>query len=189
MRTNRRPAGPLAASGMVSLWGASSLLKSIQYGTITLTLGPTTVTISDVNTANSVVLYLGLSTTDTTATTSRVQVSVSLTNATTVSAICEDGVATKIIAFAVLEFAPGVVKSIQTGNLQLLAASSTTVTVTEVNPAKAVMIWNNQRTNGATNDVSFGRFTYTNSTTLTLTAGGSTGGTVIRAQYTLLEFF
>lgn len=61
----------LGGAGMVSLWGASSLIASVQSGTITLNASPNgTATITAVNTANSVIVFGGFSVNNATANTS-----------------------------------------------------------------------------------------------------------------------
>ena len=178
----------LGGAGMVSLWGASSIVRSVQYGSISV-VSTATATINAVNTANSVVMYLGMNTTDTSTATGRVQNNLVLTNTTTVTANSEDNVATKIMSFCVIEFEPGIVKSVQTANLQLTVTASTTATITAVNTAKTLLVWNNQRTTAGQNSDSYASETLTNSTTITLTAGSLLGGAVIRNQYTVLEFY
>ena len=192
MRRQRNLLGPQGMGGTVALWGASSLVQSVQYGTAVATGSLTgTATITAVVLANSVVMYLGNSTTDTSAAIGRVQSRLDLTNTTTVTCTSRDAVATKTVSFVVLEFAPGVVKSLQTGTLNITTGQqSNTATITTVNTAKTFLVWDNQDSNTAgTNAEAFARLTLTNATTLTATQGAVASGGNITTNYTALEFF
>ena len=147
MRTNRRPAGPLAASGMVSLWGASSLIKSRQSGFCTLgnasSQGNTTINAVDMT--NSICLYNGWYHAITSGTRPRDSwARVALQSATNVRATMDlngsgvDGV----LYWTVVEFMPGIIKSIQRITPTINAASGTTnTTITEVNLVKTFLNW------------------------------------------------
>ena len=186
MRRPRNFIGPAGMGGMVSLWGQSSLIRSVQYGTITFTNLTGTATINAVNTANSVVCYLGFSTTDTTTSLGRNNNDVRLTNSTTVTGSGDDNVALKTVSFCVLEYAPGVVKSIQTGVISITGGSSNTATITAVNVNKTSLVWGNQNTNGPTNDGCYSRSTLTNATTITQNASAAN---YTDTPFTALEFF
>jgi hypothetical protein len=65
MRRQRNLLGPQGMGGMVGLWGASSMVNSIQYGQIDLvSLTTNTATITSVNTANAMLVFLGESSVD-----------------------------------------------------------------------------------------------------------------------------
>ena len=192
MRRNRDFIGPAGMGGTVALWGASSLIKSIQYGTVTATGSLTgTATITAVVLANSVVMYLGNRTTDTSAALGRIQSRLDLTNTTTVTCTSRDAVATKTVSFAVLEFAPGMVKSLQTGTVNITTGElSKNATITAVNTNKAFLVWNNQDSNTASqNDQAFSTLILLNTTTVTVQGGAVQSGGNVTTAYTVLEFF
>lgn len=192
MRRNRDFIGPAGMGGMVGLWGASSLIKSVQYGTATATSSLTgTATITAVVLANSVVMYLGNRTTDTTSFIGRVQSRLDLTNTTTVTCTSRDAVATKTVSFAVLEFAPGMVKSLQTGTVNITTGElSKNATITAVDTNKSFLVWNNQDSNTAgTNDQGYSTLILLNATTVQAQQGGVASGGNITTAYTVLEFF
>ncbi len=125
---------------MVGLWGASSMVTSGQQANITIpasvAANSNTSTISSVDTNRSIILWGGVfpsayNRNDLDG------IRVALTNATTVTAT-RSGVsaADSYTAYSVMEFQPGVIRSVQRGTATM---SSTTVnnTLTEVNRAKS----------------------------------------------------
>lgn len=187
MRRPRTFIGPQGMAGMVGLWGASSLVESVQYGTITVGTS-TTGAITSVDVSRSVVLILGISTSYSSPINQESAVRVALTNATTVTATRYDNSGTCIVSYVVMQFAPGVVKSIQQGTI-VVSTTSNTGAVTEVNVAKSVLIFAGHETNTYLADSDgYGRVTLTNGTTITATRGSASAGTVT-AAYQLLEMF
>lgn len=149
---NRRGAdrtGPLGGAGMVGLWGASSLIKSIQRGTTT-TSGATTgtVTVNQVDMNNSMLLYGGNAGTDTNVNLPEGKQRIDLTNSTTVtgSRNSTSGSAT-YCPFDLIEFRPGVIKSIQRGSVAI-TSTNTDVTITAVDMSKSVCLFHGQSVNG-----------------------------------------
>lgn len=134
--------GPLGGAGMVGLWNASSLIKSVQTGTI-LGDGSTTVTISSVVTTNSVLLWTG-HTSQYVATASGNEPNgwITLTNSTTISATKSATSGTVTIGFIVLEFVPGVIKSVQYASATVPTSSaSATASITAINTAKSCLMY------------------------------------------------
>ena len=143
MRRPRNLLGPSGMGGMVSLWGASSLIKSVQRGTCSLgnasSVGNVTVTAVDM--ANSIVLYNGWYHNITNGNRPRDSWSrVYLQSATNVRGIMDlngsfvDGA----LPFVLVEFMPGVIKSIQRFISTVSAGTgSVNVAITEVNYAKS----------------------------------------------------
>ncbi len=140
MRRQRNLLGPQGMGGMVGLWGASSMVTSGQQANITIpasvAANSNTSTISSVDTNRSIILWGGVfpsayNRNDLDG------IRVALTNATTVTAT-RSGVsaADSYTAYSVMEFQPGVIRSVQRGTATM---SSTTVnnTLTEVNRAKS----------------------------------------------------
>ena len=101
--------------GMVGLWGANSLIKSIQRGTITIS-NPAitnTATITAVNMDNAVLRWTGweaggVSQAD------HNMANLVFTNSTTITSNrAQAGVSTATNNFIIIEYKPGVIKSIQ----------------------------------------------------------------------------
>jgi len=167
MRRQRNLLGPQGMGGMVSLWGASSLIKSIQYGTTSTTGTTTTATITSVDTNNACLIYLGCTSTNS-ADGGYWTGSCVLTNSTTVTTNYQTTSGeTKILGFCVVEYQPGVFKSLQTFSISLISAASATTTITAVNVAKSQIISGGMQTYGAAMTQP-GRVTLTNATTVTL---------------------
>ena len=188
MRRQRNLLGPQGMGGMVSLWGASSLVASVQTGTIALNASPNvTATITAVNTANAVIVFGGFSVNNATANTS-FSVYVTLTNATTVTATTVGTGNDRVVAFTVIEFMPGVIRSVQGGTITLAGVASNTATITSVNTAKSYVAYLGMSTNVA-EDQTLPRVVLTNATTVTATraVAGAGGGTT--ASYQVMELF
>lgn len=194
MRTNRRPAGPLAASGMVSSWGASSMIESVQRGTLAVgSAGATnTATITSVDTTRSIVVWGNVSAAN--VLTNGVFSSnarIALTNATTLTATQDTSGSglDQTIAYQVIQFRQGVVRSVQRGTVNV----SSTATITEVDTSKAFVSYlgfstnNGSPFNGTDPGTYKGRIVLTNSTTVTETIG--IGGASVTTSFEVVEFF
>ncbi len=104
----------------------ANLVSSVQFGTVSLTTTQTsnTASITSVNTGRSVVFYLGTSTTTASLSINSVSFGVSLTNSTTVTAARETSTsATQSVAFVVVQFAVGVINSLQTVSTSYTSAN------------------------------------------------------------------
>jgi hypothetical protein len=188
-----RGTGPLGGAGMVGLWGASSLIKSIQYLTSSINGGTVNVTISSVDTASSVAIPMGLISTYATAanfgvTTYRLAIS-SATNVV----VSRQNWSGETAKFAVIEFMPGVIKSVQTGSCSMVGnVASATATVTAVNTNKALLMltgWANNGDDGRTGNFFASHLTLTNSTTVTATRNSADTTYYPIVGFALLEFF
>ena len=139
MRREFRLPGPLGMSGHLSLWGASSLIKSIQRGTVT-NAAPAA-TISAVVMANTQLRLTGFRNNATNANVESLWLTkVVLTDATTVTGSVGTAGATWTATFEVIEYVPGVIKSMQRGTFAYTSMSTGNagvLTITEVNPDKA----------------------------------------------------
>lgn len=192
---NRRGAnltGPLGGSGMVGRWGASSLIKSIQRGTIVLAnVASNTATIASVDLANTTLSWLS-SNYNGGADVSQQNYCgrVSLTNATTVTAERQFNANSLTVSYEVVEWNPGVLKSIQRGSITIShTASSNTATVTGVETAKSYLVFGgiqSQPNTGYGID-STGKLVLTNGTTVTFDRSGTNNSLV--AAYHLVEWF
>ena len=145
MRRPRKLLGPQGMGGLVSLWGASSLIASVQRGTISLNAATSaTATINAVNTAYSVVQFLNYSTTyqnGPNGTQSRdYKPRLELTNSTTVTASKNLATASNdTVPYEVIEFMPGALRSVQKGTIQFVSGTVYTATITSVNSAKSLL--------------------------------------------------
>ena len=193
MRRQRNLLGPQGMGGMVSLWGASSLIRSVQTGTISLVAATNAAaTITAVNTANSFVLFQGCTiSTDNGLPGNTARVNVTLTNATTVNAFRQVGTDTATVAYTVLEFATGIVKSLQSGEITVSGVTSNTATITVVNTDKAWLFfrgfWTDDGNVGEYSGRSSSKIVLTNSTTIT--ASKSVASNSSLPSYTVVEFF
>lgn len=170
MKRNRDFIGPAGMGGLVSLWGQSSLIKSIQRGTIVIGSGATsnTTTIVVVDMGNTELRYLGC-TCDTNNVTAAIgNASLVFTNATTltITRITADTM-TVTVSYEVIEYVPGILKSVQRGTV----AGNATATITNVNTGKAFISYlgetmtNFLANNNQTNMNPY--LTLTNATTIT----------------------
>ena len=191
-RRQRTFIGPQGMGGLVSMWGVSSLIKSVQRGTITLTGAATgTATITSVATENAVLMYLG-NTCDVAASTDSqlAWCRVSLTNATTITATRQNVTGNCVVAFEIIEYLPGVIKSIQIGTVSIAnLTASNTAAITGVNTEKSVLMYLGaqvQNTTGNTID-SWNRLTLTNATTITATRIGT--ASINQIGYQIVECF
>ena len=196
-----RGTGTLGGAGMVGLWGASSLIKSVQYVSIAwVTNGATsgTATIAAVDTAQSVCLPLSFTSPNNTANDVKSSFpKIVLTNGTTVTATIgglTGSALTVTVNAVVVEYAPGVLKSVQTGSIAVASATSNTATITSVDTSKSVLIHNMMTSDDANTGVAFRpdqiqhRLALTNATTITATRG--TAGTVtVTVPFTIMEYF
>lgn len=174
--------GAFALAGFASLAGASSFIASSQRGTINLAAATSnTATINTVRTDCAVVAWGGTSTAASSVDAGWARVT--LTNATTVT-VNVNTAANANVTYHVLEFRPGVVRSIQSGTI----GNSTTASITEVDPAKSWLIFRGWTVNVTTDERSQQRFILTNGTTVTATTVGAGGGETTTGAYTVVEF-
>ena len=170
---------------MVGLWGASSLVKSVQRGSIALgAAASATATVTAVDLANSVVTYGGASCSGSVSTAAITNTRVALTNATTVTGTRQtaDAVTTSV-TYEVVEWMPGVVKSVQSGTV----IHGTPATITSVNTAKTVVFFGGNSVANATQANLNVTVTLTNATTVTAVNDG--GNTHATASFMVVEFF
>jgi hypothetical protein len=177
--------------GMVSLWGASSLIKSVQRGNISLTgVDIATGTINAVVTENSVLSWLSSNNGGADPNSQLCQIRIFLTNATTITVTRQSITNNLDASYEVIEFLPCVLKSIQRGPITINNGSGTsTATITAVDPNKSLLMWLGtqvQNVSGNANDT-YNRLNSTNATTITVTRSGSTNANV--TAYQVLEYF
>lgn len=113
-----------------------------------------------------------------------------LTNSTTLTATRQAATNTAVVYYAVIEFLPGVIRSVQRGSISMSGAQTTnTATITEVATAKS-FVFNNgfqvQDNNGYMAR-SLCSASLTNSTTVTTVRWASTF--TAQMSYQVVEFF
>jgi hypothetical protein len=182
LRTLRVPNGNSRA------WARA--MKQVQYFSIAITAGNTsnTYTISpSVVAANSLLIWLGqtFSATDTNNVDS--QGSLTFTNGTTITANRDGTANTLTVQGVIVEFYPGVIKTVQSGGITV--TTSTTATLgTAVNTAKAIVfhLGNTSTDTSGASSVEETALTLTNSTTVTATRGVNSTTAVV--SYRVVEF-
>jgi len=185
--SKRRLPGPAGMSGMVSLSGASSLIKSIQRGQLFVGLGlsSATATLSPaVDVANARIRLLGysLSAGDTNNT---LAARLTLTSSTvvTLSTNTNTNTAYPYCSWEVVEYMPGVIKSIQRDTV----AGNGTKAITTVNVQKTELDYLGcTGSDGNTNVTSLGRVALTSSILVT---GNGAGGANDTLGFQVVEFF
>ena len=172
---------------MVSLWGQSSLIRSIQYGTTTAVgAGTATATITSVDTSNACLFFLGCSSNQT-APGGHWAGACVLTNSTTVTTSYDAAIDTRALDFCVVEFQTGLIKSRQAFVVTCVNAATATATITAVDTKKAQILFDGMHTYDGAN-VQYGRVTLTNATTVTLVRG-STDSYTTRIFGYVIEYF
>ena len=195
MRRPRNFLGPQGMGGMVSLWGASSLVDSVQEGTITIGAASltNTATISAVDTSRSILVQRGATGSYSGSVTYEGQAWLAFTNGTTVTATRYNNSGyTVAVSYAVIQFAPGVIKSVQRGTYQTAASGTTaTATITAVNTSKSfVMDLGQYSTSYRYISDYLGYQNLTNATTVTGTRGmGGSVELIMFWAYQVVEFF
>lgn len=178
----------------VSQWGQRSLVKSIQRGTVAIAAPATsnTATITAVVTGNTRLVFLGCSSTGTTTTATDMQASITLTNSTTITATRTAGTTLNVtVRFEVIEYWPGVVRTVQRGTVTATAATSGTATLatTLQSTARATLDLLGFQFNFSDFEAEDGfcEVALTNTTTVTLTRIATNGN--LTAGYQVCEFY
>jgi len=167
MRRNRNFIGPQGMGGMVSLWGASSLIKSVQRGTIAVTAATSAIsTINAVDMNNSVLKMLLTRGTTAGQFGNKWWTRIELTNATTVTAYVQTAPTpdSATCSFEIIEYMPGVIKSIQRGTMNVTTPA--TITAVDMNKSALDHLGVTDSVGISSNDVCT-RVILTNSTTVT----------------------
>lgn len=149
----------------------SSNIKSIQRGTITLadTVTSATATIGAVDPNNTRLIFLGNNSTNTggAGSSNPTSARIALTNATTVTASRITGTDLMTVSYEVIEYYPGVIKSVQRGTVTMTATASATATITAVDTNKATLESLGDELNNAHQaDIYRAYFRLTNTTTV-----------------------
>ncbi len=185
--------------GMVSLWGASSLIRSRQQGNTSIGAGSSTVdtTITAIDMANTILVHEGWYHNITNGARPRDSwVRIKLLNSTTVRVIQDtagssvDGV----VYWTVLQFAPGVIRQIQRNSVTIGSGTGTGTTgISEIDLAKSLLIYNGWTYTGteaysSTDPKNWLVFMYASSSTVVTAARPGTGNSV-NLEFEMVEFF
>lgn len=166
---------------------AASAIQSVQrFATNSSSSSLTTAqAISAVTTANSMIAWGGVATSNSTF--SSWIMNAQLTSTTNVNLVrTGTGAVSRTAYITVIDFASGVLSSMQRGTIALASVASNTATISAVG-SKAVLNWLNQSTTATTPDEAFTTVTLTNSTTIT--ANKNTAGTTTSTvSYEMMEF-
>jgi len=187
VRRQRNFVGPAAMGGMVGLWGANSLIKSVQRGTLGLGgASSASVTVSAVAPENSVLRYLGSTSDFAGANASAASARIELASATSITAYNPGGT-TVYVTWELLEYLPGIVKSVQRGTLADAATGAAAVTINAVNLAKTALHFLGFTTNVADTRTN-PRMSMNDATTVVIWVGGAGVGTN-NCGYQVVEYY
>lgn len=172
---------------------ARGVVKSIQRGTILVSAATSaTATIVAVNPNNTILNFLGASSTTITANTERAAARIDLTDSVTVTATKVSGTDAITVSFEVVEYCPGIIKTPQRGTITLASVASNTGAIVGVNLSKTNLV-----SLGLTMDAIAAATTQpdcmqaktvlTNSTTITASRNNTVGTLVI--GYQIVEYY
>lgn len=161
--------GPLGSSGVVAQWGASSLVRSVQYVFSSVNAATVNITIAAVNPACAIALPCGHDTSYTGVANGTNQIGIVGVTSSTNLQISRGNWVGEAAYFVVIEFAPGVIKKIQQATASLSGVSQVTATITSVNTAKTMLVFTQKSPGdtGSASDLDWCLGTLTNATTLT----------------------
>ena len=182
---------------IVSTWMQTNVIRSVQAGTINLAGAATnTATINVVNVNNTILFFGGVQGSGTASgALNTVGITITLTNGTTVTAtrIGTDAAA-MTVHFFVLEFPPGVIRSVQRFGSVDIAASGTgkTQAITAVNVNKTILVYlgmaqNDGGTYGAVTQTTTS-ITLTSSILVTVNIGANIGAST-PTSFDVIEFY
>lgn len=143
MRRERNFIGPAGMGGTVGLWGASSLIRSVQRGTISAistTTGTSTITAVDLT--NCVLVWNGYRQNANPSTTTSIAYMGLSVAGTTVTGTRTTGSDNAQVDWELIEYQPGVIKSVQRGTKSINGSGTPyTQTITAVNPDKSSLAY------------------------------------------------
>jgi hypothetical protein len=177
----------LGAPTLIGARRRGTSIKLIQRGTIAIAAAGTTgtATITAVRPEHSVLKYLGYSNSGDAATILEDNCRLTFTNSTTITATHNTAGNDIVASFEVVEYWPGVIRSIQRGTITIVnAAATATATITAVVMLRSSLddlgyTFTTATTSGID---SRARFVLTNETTLTATRIGLDQGVVLSFQ-------
>lgn len=172
------------------------LNSSAQRGTIAVTASTNTATITSVATANSMLVWGGTSSTDTTNAGWGASLYLTLTNGTTVTATANGtitGGTTSTAYYTILEFTPAYINSVNRGIITIaLSTTSNTATITAVNTALSLANftgWSAESGAANANDnLCFTNLALTNATTVTAARNTTTASFTANQGWEVISF-
>ena len=167
----------------------TNVVKSVQRGTITLTDAGTsaTATITAVVLANARLRWLGQTNNDSTSLPTQALARLAFTNATTITANTlanQNAGKLQVVSFEVIEYWPGVLKSVQRGTITT-GTPTATITAVDVNKSELDYLGNTDSGGGIALS-GLTRLALTNATTVTFSTGA--GNTQVTG-YQVVEFY
>jgi hypothetical protein len=169
-----------------------SPIRSLQYGTVSIanTAASGTATINTVDTNNALLIWLGCNNAVGSYTPSSGPVRLAFTNATTITGTRGGTSTAASSTFVVLEYWPGVIKSITRGTIAVSGTSNTAaVAVVKSQSIPFPLGW--ESNSGAASgelDNLFAELTLTTDVLLTATLGANVSASTITVGYQLVEF-
>lgn len=191
MPTRYDPRSRLTGSphdSIVAFWGRRSIVGSlyVQRGTVQVNSGGTsgTATITAVDLNNARLRYLGTSSAGGGTTEATMMMKAALTNSTTITGTVNSAAGTNtVISYEVTSYVPGIIKSVQRGNM----AGNTTATITTLDTSRTELDFlSNTTSGGNTNIADQARVAVTNATTVTSV---SLEGVASSINYQAVEWF
>jgi hypothetical protein len=165
----------------------TSLIASVQQGTITVSASSATGTATVSATTKGVVFYLGVTSNSSTASCTNFECALDLSG-TTVTATRNSTTGDMIVGYVVVDFQSAAIQSIQQRSVTLTSNSvSSTDTISSVTTANTLLVWNNHAPGTTVETSVYYNIVLTNGTTVTLTRTG-TSTTTRTIKYTAVEF-
>lgn len=187
MRSRRVLLTGSSLSSRLAQWSAPSIIKSVQRSTIAITGGTATATatITAVDPSNSRLVYLAVTSTDANAYTQYGWCGLTFTNATTITATRTSTLNTCTVSFEVIEYVPGVIKSVQRGTV----SGGSTATITAITTTKASLAYLGHTGNSVSYEPTLceSNLVLTNATTVTSNQVNT--GNPITSYFEVVEFF
>lgn len=176
-------------SSRVGQLGNRRVIKSLQSGSVALaSVATNTATITAVDVNNAILLYQGLSMTVANPNLVICNAILTLTNATTVTATQAGAFGNTVtVPFTVVEFFPGVIRSVQRGTIAA-SGTSATATINAVDILTSTVMYLGQTSGSAApnSDSVSVKLVLTNATTVTASTGNTSASDV---AYQVIEWF
>ncbi len=178
------------AAGLVSAWLRRSTVKSVQSGIIVIGAAATSNTgaITAVNRANSLLVYVGYAADPIAATVREDNLLLTFTSDTVVTASHDTAGANLAAGFQVIEYWPGIIRSVQRGTITIAngtASNTGSISVQNVNKAVVTFLGATYTALAATDFRA--RLTLTDASTVTANRVGTTDTVTI--GYQVVEYY
>lgn len=184
----------LPYSARVSQWMARGFIQSLQTGTIAIINGSVsgTATLSPaVRPENAWLIPMGYTSTEAAGALTDFNALITLTNATTVTGTRTGNTQLLTPRFAMLEFVPGVIRSIQYSSATLTAVASAAATISAVVAAKTIVTPLGFSTNAGGGGIAGSQcdldVQLTNTTTVTVT--GNNSANTYTVGFVVVQFY